>query len=102
MKTKQTKQRAPGELADRVAAAVAACPSVVRLAAGPVATYLAGRTVEGVAVRADSVRVAVVARYGLPLSAVADQVRAAVWQEVPGLPVNVDIEDVQEGEMADG
>jgi hypothetical protein len=40
-----------GRLAERIAAAVADCPSVARLATGPAATYLPGRIVPGVAVR---------------------------------------------------
>jgi hypothetical protein len=55
-----------GLLADRIAAAVAGCPAVAALADGPVATYLPGRTVPGVAVRDNLVVVAVVARHGPP------------------------------------
>jgi hypothetical protein len=84
-----------GRLADRIAAAVAGCPAVAVLADGPVATYLPGRTVPGVAVRDGLVVVAVVARYGPPLAHVAGQVRAAVAGVAPGLAVDVRIEDIQ-------
>lgn len=84
-----------GRLAERIAAAVAGCPSVVRLAAGPAATYLPGRTVPGVAVREDEVRVAVVAAFGPPIADVAEEVRAAVRQVVPNLPIDVVIEDIE-------
>ena len=85
----------PGRLADRIATAVASCPSVARLAEGPIATYLPGRAVRGVAVREDEVRIAVVARYGLPLARVADQVRAAAGHEAPGRRVDVTIADIE-------
>ena len=81
-------------LADAVAAAVRECSAVARLAPGPVATYLPGRVVRGVAVGGGEVRVAVVARYGPPLPRVAADVRAAVRQVDPGLRVEVLIEDV--------
>jgi uncharacterized alkaline shock family protein YloU len=81
-------------LADAVAAAVQGCSAVARLVAGPVATYLPGRLVRGVAVRGGEVRVAVVARYGPPLPRVAADVRAAVRQVDPGLRVEVMIEDI--------
>ncbi|WP_248964414.1 hypothetical protein [Sphaerisporangium perillae] len=82
------------QLVDRIAQAVEHCPDVVSLAKGPVATYLSGRTVPGVAVRDTEVEVAVVARYGRPLAGVAAEVRAAVEPLVPGLPIHVRIEDI--------
>jgi uncharacterized alkaline shock family protein YloU len=81
-------------LADAVATAVRRCSAVARLAAGPVATYLPGRLVRGVAVRGGDVTVAVVARYGPPLPRVAAEVRTAVREIDPGLRVEVMIEDV--------
>jgi hypothetical protein len=86
------------ELADRVAAAVTACPGVVRLASGPIATYLPGRTVHGVAVGREQVTVAIVAAYGLPLPEVADRVRAAAAAVAPDLDISVHIEDIEESE----
>lgn len=84
-----------GLLADQIAAAVAGCPAVAALADGPVATYLSGRTVPGVAVRDNLVVVAVIARHGQPLAETADQVRAAVRGAAPGLAVDVRIDDIQ-------
>ncbi|GLY75078.1 hypothetical protein [Actinoallomurus iriomotensis] len=84
-----------GRLAERIATAVADCPSVARLSAGPAATYLPGRTVPGVAVREDRVRIAVVAAYGPPIAEVAEQVRAAAREVVPDLPVDVAVEDIE-------
>jgi hypothetical protein len=84
-----------GLLADRIAAAVAGCPAVAALAEGPVATYLPGRTVPGVAVRDGLVVVTVVARHGRPLAEAAGQVRAAVGAVAPGLAVDVRIDDIQ-------
>ncbi|MET9019373.1 hypothetical protein ABZV93_05285 [Actinopolymorpha sp. NPDC004070] len=87
-----------GRLADRIAAAVTACPDVARLSAGPVATYLPGRSVPGVAVRDEEIRVAVVARYGRPLAEIAEQVRAAVAPLVPARRVDVTIDDLAIGD----
>ncbi len=91
---------APAEvagLADRIVGAVTRCPAVAGLTETPgipVATYLAGRTVSGVAVRAGEVEVCVVARYGLPLPEVAAQVRQAVAPLVPDRVVHVVIGDI--------
>ncbi|MFL6055798.1 MAG: hypothetical protein ACJ72W_23285 [Actinoallomurus sp.] len=84
-----------GRLADRIAAAVSACPSVARLADGPVATYLPGRAVQGVAVGECEVRIAVVAIYGRPLAEVADQVREAVQRVTPHQRIDVAIDDME-------
>src|SRR4029077_19759688 len=54
------------ELADRIAAAVTGCPGVAGLTqipGMPVATYLRGRTMSGVAVRPAEVEICVAARY---------------------------------------
>jgi len=86
-----------GELADRIAAAVTKCPSVAELAqmpGRPVATYLPGRTVSGVAVRPGEVEVSVVARFGVPLPQVAAQIRQAVALLVPNQVVDVVIADI--------
>jgi hypothetical protein len=85
------------ELADQIAAAVLGCPDVAGLTqipGIPVATYLPGRTVSGVAVRAGQVEVCVIARYGLPLRQVADQVRQAVAPLVTDRVVDVVIADI--------
>jgi hypothetical protein len=88
---------AVADLADLIAAAVTKCPDVAGLGQVPgipVATYLPGRTVSGVAVRADEVEVSVVAKYGLPLQQIADEVRQAVAPLVPGRVVDVVIADI--------
>jgi uncharacterized alkaline shock family protein YloU len=85
------------ELADQVAAAVLECPDVAALTqipGIPVATYLPGRTVSGVAVRAGQVEVCVIARYGLPLPQIAEQVRQAVTPLVTDRVVDVVIADI--------
>ena len=83
-------------LADAVAAAALAVPGVVALHTGTfgeVATYLAGRRVDGVQLRADSCSVHLVLAWGAPVLATADQVRAAV-EPLVGTPVDISIEDV--------
>ena len=85
------------ELADRIAATVTKCPDVAGLTQNPgfpVATYLPGRTVAGVAVRPSEIEICVVARYGPPLTQVAAQVRQAVEPLVPGRVVDVVIGDI--------
>jgi len=82
---------------DRVAAAVLACPAVLELHAGglrQVATYLPGRRVSGVRTDEEVIQVSVVAAAGVPLPAVATQVRAAVAPLAGRRPVDVHIADV--------
>ena len=91
-------------LADRIVAAVTGCAAVAGLTeapGGPVATYLPGRTISGVAVRDGEVEVCVVARYGLPLLEVAEQVRQAVAPLVPDRVVDVVIGDITLAEAED-
>jgi hypothetical protein len=88
---------AAAELADRIAAAVTGCPDIASLGQVPgipVATYLPGRTVSGVAVRPDEVEVSLVARFGPPLPEIAAQVREAVAPLVPGRRVDVVVADI--------
>jgi len=85
------------ELADQIAVTVTRCPDVAGLTQNPgipVATYLPGRTVSGVAVRPAEVEICLVARYGRPLAQVATQVRQAVEPLVPGRVVDVVIGDI--------
>jgi hypothetical protein len=85
------------ELADLIVAAVTRIPGVAGLTqipGIPVATYLPGRTVSGVAVRPGEIEVCVVARYGLPLPQMAEQVRQAVAPLAPGRAVDVVIGDI--------
>jgi hypothetical protein len=82
---------------DLVAAAVLACPAVLELHAGglrQVATYLPGRRVTGVRTDAEVIQVSVVAAAGVPIPAVAAQVRAAVAPLAGDRPVDVHIADV--------
>lgn len=83
------------QLADGIAAAVAGCAGVARLWQGPVGTYLPHRVVPGVAVHDGEVSVSVVARYGHRLTAVAEEVRAAVRHAAPGRRIDVVIEDIE-------
>jgi hypothetical protein len=84
--------------ADAVAAAVLACPSVVRLVGGrlgdQVATYLPGRRVHGIRVAEDGLHVHIASLWGVPIPAVAAEVRAAVAPLAFGLPVHVSVDDV--------
>lgn len=82
---------------DAVAAAVRACPGVDDLAAGPrgsAASYLPGRTVAGIAVTAQRVTVQVRSQWGVPVSQVAPQVRAAVSTLVGGRVVDIVVADI--------
>ncbi|MFP3713385.1 hypothetical protein [Puerhibacterium sp. TATVAM-FAB25] len=88
---------APLGEADRIAAAVVACPGVARLVGGgpaPLATYLPGRRVDGVRVGAERVQVAVVTRYPVPVPQVAAQIRTAVAGLAAGRPVDVHVADI--------
>ena len=89
----------PSMDADAVAAAVSACPDVVRLSGGvlgEVATYLPGRRVNGVRFLEDGgVEVHVVARYGPTAAEIAGQVRAAVTAICGPVPVHVGIDDLE-------
>lgn len=82
---------------DAVAAAVLAVPGVADLHSGTygeVATYLAGRRVNGVRLRPDgSAEVHVVLLFGVPVLGTADLVRRAV-QAVRAGPVDVSVQDV--------
>jgi hypothetical protein len=96
---------APLTEADRMAAAVVACPGVVRLAGGgpaPVATYLPGRRVDGVRVGAGRVQVAVVARYPVPVAQVAAEIRTALGALAAGRPVDVHVADLDLPEGGSG
>lgn len=84
------------EVADLVRDAVLAVPGVARLhggAFGEAATYLPGRTVEGVRVRPGSTEVHIVLSWGSPVRGTADAVRAAATA-VTGTVIDVTIQDV--------
>lgn len=87
-------------LVEPVAAAILACPAVSRLSAGPfgtVGTYLPGRRVAGVQITDTEVTVRVVG-YPVPLRTLESQVRGAVSELVPGLPVHLGVDDIDTGE----
>lgn len=90
---------------DAVAAAVRACPLVVRLSGGhasEVATYLPGRRVVGVRFTDGSVEVHVVGVYGPPVDAIAAEVVAAVAPLVGGRTVDVGVDDLEPPGRVDG
>lgn len=83
--------------ADLVAAAVLAVPGVRALhggALGEVGTYLPGRRVAGVRLGGERCAVHVVLEWDAGLSATSDLVRDAVRTVVPGVAVDVTVEDV--------
>ena len=82
---------------EALAAAVAGCRDVAALSGGPfgeVATYLAGRRIEGVRLLVDRIEVHVIARWGTLLPSVAEQVRYACAPFAGGRRVDVTIDDV--------
>ncbi len=87
--------RVAARLADRIARAVTGVPGVVRLSRGPLGTFLADRTVPGVALRDGTVQVSVVGRHGVPLVELAEAVRGEVRKAAPGLAVDVMIDDIE-------
>ncbi|MDN5931370.1 MAG: hypothetical protein L0I24_09960 [Pseudonocardia sp.] len=95
-----TDRRADDGTASAVAAAVAAHPGVAALDGGPwgtVASHLPGRTrVVGVrlGVGSEPVEIAVVARLGVPLPQLADELAAAVRGVLGAVPVDVTVSDV--------
>ena len=65
---------------DAIAAAVRGCPAIDDLSSGPwggVVSYLPGRQVAGIRVTTDHVVISVLGRWGVPVSEMARQVRAA-------------------------
>lgn len=89
---------------DAVVAATVSCPSVAGMSAGKaaeVATYLPGRRVRGVRITEGEVELRVIARWGLFLPGIAEEVRAAVRPFVRGAPVSVYIDDIQDPAMAE-
>jgi uncharacterized alkaline shock family protein YloU len=95
-------------LAEAVAAAVLAHPGVVRMsggAFGAVASYLPGRRVVGVRLsleQTDPVEIAVVARLGVPLPRLAEELGAAVVAVIGPVAVDVTVADVEAAEVAVG
>ena len=95
-------------LAEAVVAAVLAHPGVVRMSGGPfgtVASYLPRRRVVGVRLpleEADPVEIAVVARLGVPLPRLAEELGAAVVAVFGPIAVDVTVTDVEAAEVAVG
>ena len=86
---------------DAVAAAVRSCPAVDDLCAGAwggVVSYLPGRQVAGVRVASDHVVISVRGRWGVPVSEMAGQVRAAVTGLVAPRRVDVVVADLADAE----
>jgi hypothetical protein len=83
---------------DAIAAVVRRCAAVAGLhGGGPVqiATYLPGRRVDGVRVGDDAIELSLVSVHGVPVIALADQVRAAVAPFASGRRIDVHVADVQ-------
>ncbi|MDQ2708986.1 MAG: hypothetical protein M3Z25_15725 [Actinomycetota bacterium] len=85
---------------DLIAAAVHGCPVVAALHAGrfgEVATYLPGRRVTGVQIKAGGVAVHLVGRYPHSVTVIDQSVRSALSGLTAGLRVTIVIEDVEAG-----
>jgi hypothetical protein len=83
-------------VADRIAAAVLACPMATGLHSGrfaEVATYLAGRRVPGVCLTPTAVFVHLIGIYPATVAEIDGAVRAAVAPDLAGLPLMITIED---------
>jgi hypothetical protein len=84
---------------DAVAAIVRGCAGVSALDGGPfgeVASYLPGRTVPGVAVDDNRIRVQVRTRWGVPAADVAALITAALAPLAGPRPVDVAIADIDD------
>ena len=84
---------------DAVAAAARSCAAVDDLCSGAwggVVSYLPGRQVAGVRVTRDYVVISVRARWGIPISDLAGQIRAAVTSLVAPRRVDVVVADLAE------
>lgn len=90
-------ERVDGVDVDAVAAAVRGCAAVDDLQGDPLGSltsYLPGRRVAGVRVAEDRVTIGVRARWGVPVSELAVQVRAAVTTLVAPRLVDITVTDV--------
>jgi len=87
------------DTADAVATAVLGCAAVAALHPGGLVhrtvTFLPGRRVEGVHLDEDRIAVSVVGVQGIPVTLLADQVRAAVAPLAGGRRVDVHVADLQ-------
>ena len=90
---------------DAVAAAARSCAAVDDLCSGPwggVVSYLPGRQVAGVRVASDHVVISVRGRWGVPVSELAGQVRAAVTRLVSPRQVDIVVADLADAAEAPG
>lgn len=78
---------------DAIAAAAAAVPGVAWLS-GSLSAYLPGRSVPGVQIDEDAVRVAIVARYGIPLTQITADLDLALAPLTGGRELLVRVEDL--------
>lgn len=88
----------PGDLADRIAAAVKATPGVADLHGGvfgEVATYLVGRRVHGVRMLDPGCEVHVVLEWAAPVQGTCAAIRDTVRPLVSG-PIDLTVEDIAE------
>ncbi|HEY0718231.1 MAG TPA: hypothetical protein VGD68_11495 [Streptosporangiaceae bacterium] len=84
---------------DAVAAAVRGCAGVSGLDGGPyheVATYLPGRTVDGVAVHGDRVQVQVRSRWGIEAPLLAALIKTVLGPLTGTRPVDIAIADIDD------
>jgi hypothetical protein len=84
---------------DAVTAAVLGCGGVDDLYSGPwagVVSYLPGRRVEGVRVASDHVLISVRGRWGVPVTELARQVRAALASLVAARRVDIVVADLSD------
>ncbi|PDP85247.1 hypothetical protein CQJ94_23380 [Glycomyces fuscus] len=89
-----------GELARRLAGEAERFPDVVELSSGSFGTLttpVPGGRVHGVAVRADSVEVGIVVRFGRPLPEISAELRRDLGPIAGGRTVHVCVEDVVAG-----
>ncbi|MFN0091312.1 MAG: hypothetical protein ACKVWR_13750 [Acidimicrobiales bacterium] len=85
-------------LAERLARLATSCPGVVRLMAGPAATHLPGRRVEGVRVSDDAVEVHLRAAW-TPLPELGARVAETLAPHCGGRAVHVYIQDIATADM---
>lgn len=86
----------PPSLADQVASAVLSVPGVASLHSGmfgEAATYLPGRRVQGVQLRAEATEVHLTVEWGADIAATADRIRAVV-EPLVGNQVHVTVQDL--------
>ena len=90
---------------DAVAAAVRGCPGVSGLDGGPyreAATYLPGRTVDGVVVSGGRVRVQIRVQWAVPVPALAARINLVLAPLTGNRPIDVVIADIDDPPGAGG